>query len=507
MKKVIIYCRVSSSKQTIFGMSLDDQEFRLSSWCKQRGFEIVEIVIDVYPAKTFKKRRMISRIVKEMEQKTKRFDAIVCTSFDRFSRDVATAEEIMKILMVAKVELYTIDKRYNLNTVGGRREFVADSYRAMDDNLARAEKAESGVKQRIRMGDSPFRVGRGYKRILGNKHKDPLKRVQSKIIFDEKTLHIYQEAFRVVADGTHSGEAARRHIWNKYGLKIQKQTFYNILKNPFYMGKLNYRNDEGDDILIQGNHPAMISEETWHKVQEKLASRKREVLIYKRRNPEFPLKGFLVCPHCKRKLTAGKSKSRSGVYHYYYNCQRKLGSCKFNLKVHDVHAAFIQYLRTMTFSQSVQEAYKVILKSVFDKDDSFRINRKDEITAHVNESTSKRMSYLELFANKSILEKDYKMMIDNIENENSSLEIELAALESIESSYSKYTKKNGHMLLNINTFFWNSSIDCQNELLDFLIVRDFQFDKVSILNLKINPTFRILTQNGIENGGKESSNI
>ena len=45
-RSAVIYCRVSSTKQTIEGSGLSSQESRCREFARQRGFEVLEIFSD-----------------------------------------------------------------------------------------------------------------------------------------------------------------------------------------------------------------------------------------------------------------------------------------------------------------------------------------------------------------------------------------------------------------------------------------------------------------------------
>lgn len=54
MKRVILYCRVSTDEQT-HGHSLDYQEMRLKEYCKFQQHEIVAIIKDNKSGQNFKR--------------------------------------------------------------------------------------------------------------------------------------------------------------------------------------------------------------------------------------------------------------------------------------------------------------------------------------------------------------------------------------------------------------------------------------------------------------------
>lgn len=492
MRKVIIYIRVSSLKQFYNGLSLEDQLHRLSEFCNERGWIVVEIVQEIFPAKTFNKRTKITRILREMKNKDCRFDTIICTAFDRFSRDLASAQLVMDLLIEANVELWTIEKRYNLKTVGGRREFKNDAYRAQDENESRSEKAENGIRNQMRKGNAPFKVGHGYRKIPGVKHKDPSQRIPSKVVFDEKTYQFYQEAFLNFASGLMSAKEAFRILIRKLPRKFHYNTFLNILKNPFYMGKIKYKNELGEEMLADGNHPAMVSPETYFKVQENLKRRSRKNDQVKKRNPLYPLRGFLVCPGCGNKLTAGKSLSGRKKYYHYYNCQRKTSTCTVNISPDLVHASFSRLLNSLRFCKAIHSAYKIIVQNTFECDDAARTNRVIELKNYINEGIMRRTNSIKLFVDGKIEKQDYDLMIGELNKGKFDHEAELQKLENIESSYSKYVRSTKTLLEDFNTFFWTAGIDTQYSLLEIITDSNMEVNKAGEIKTKLNDNFKLL---------------
>jgi Recombinase zinc beta ribbon domain len=74
-------------------------------------------------------------------------------------------------------------------------------------------------------------------------------------------------------------------------------------------------------LALRPDEP-LISEDLFDKVQDVLKGRvrKRE---HKHKTELFPLRGFVVCPKCKSKLTAGNVRGRNGKKIGYYFCWHK----------------------------------------------------------------------------------------------------------------------------------------------------------------------------------------
>jgi site-specific DNA recombinase len=494
MREILIYCRVSTPDQKIYGLSPEDQEYRTVSLCNTEEHNIVEILQEVHSAKTFN-RPLISKVLKEIRSKNKRFDVILCSSIDRFSRHLASAEDVMNLMIKYKVELWTLDKRYNFHTASGRREFKNDVYRAQDENENRAEKAENSIRNQMRKGVATHRVGIGYKSIPGIKHKDPAKRIPSRVVFDEASYKYFQESGIGIASGIYSGEGARKMLREKYNINIRKQTFYNALKNPFYMGKIQFKDEKGKLTLVNGNHEPIFTEDTWFKIQERLSQRARKVLLYKKKNPLYPLKGYLKCPECGAKLTAGGTTKKKGnvkITYHYYNCQRKKSACTVNLKVNDVHDIFKLRLMSFSFSPEIQSVYNSILSNQFKANDAARDNRIIEIENKLNEITMQKIEALKLLSSKMLIYEDFNLLNETLVNEKSSLGREHADLSAIESSYKVYRRENKTMLQNVNSFFWQVDVETQSEILDTMLDEDVIIDKTHIVKMNLNPIFKLL---------------
>jgi site-specific DNA recombinase len=90
-----------------------------------------------------------------------------------------------------------------------------------------------------------------------------------------------------------------------------------MMRNRLYFGEIT-----SGGVTARGTFEPLISEELFDKVQDVLKGRvrKRE---HKHKTELFPLRGFVVCPKCKSKLTAGNVRGRNGKKVGYYFCWQK----------------------------------------------------------------------------------------------------------------------------------------------------------------------------------------
>lgn len=137
-----------------------------------------------------------------------------------------------------------------------------------------------------------------------------------------------------------------------------KEMFSRVL----YTGHIEYLPWEVS--LREGKHPAIISMQTFEKVQIRLGLR-ANAPTRKDLNQAFPLRGFLLCPECNEPVTASFSTGRTAK-HPYYRCKTK-GCSKSgkSLPRDKVEQEFEQLLCRMGPRQDVLDLAKDILTSAW----------------------------------------------------------------------------------------------------------------------------------------------
>lgn len=263
--KVILYPRVSSKKQLEQGDSIDAQINRLTKFCKEKDYEIIDTYTDGGKSASIKDDDLNQRINEDsfsnvynlngrpafkkllLEAPKKKFDAIVFFKWDRYSRDIAFAELSMRYFESFGIKLIPTDDSEDL--------FVSSIMRAMS-------KAEiDKMKSRVKLGrDSQFEkgivVGRcpyGYKPVFKDKEH---KRGILKIVPYPKQAEVVQDAFKMTVGGSGYAEICKKH-------NLSPQSYYNIIKNKVYIGLIEF---EGQSR--KGSHPALISEELFTRCQK-----------------------------------------------------------------------------------------------------------------------------------------------------------------------------------------------------------------------------------------------
>jgi site-specific DNA recombinase len=132
------------------------------------------------------------------------------------------------------------------------------------------------------------------------------------------TLYLELKALRSVVE-----ELQRRDWRNKRwrtrqgqergGYPFSKTSLHLLLTNVLYLGQSKYRHE-----VHLGEHPAIVDEATWHKVQELL--RLTRVSDGARQRSGALLKGLLFCRPCGRAMTPAHCTNGSQRRYRYYVC-------------------------------------------------------------------------------------------------------------------------------------------------------------------------------------------
>jgi DNA invertase Pin-like site-specific DNA recombinase len=133
MKKVAIYARVSTDKQTCENQL---QELRLTA--ERMGYAVVAEFVDsgISGMKTRQDRPALDSMMKSATQR--KFDMILCWSIDRLGRSLQNLIEILNELQSMKIDLFFLQQGMDTTTPSGRMIFsVFGAIGEFERNLVR----------------------------------------------------------------------------------------------------------------------------------------------------------------------------------------------------------------------------------------------------------------------------------------------------------------------------------------------------------------------------------
>ena len=192
-------------------------------------------------------------------------------------------------------------------------------------------------------------------------------RNSANLIPDPVRAPIVQKAFELYAAGAQSRAGVLRTVTalgltTQSGRSLTPQTFERLLRNQIYSGWIVI---PSWGLREKGSFEPLVSEDTFHRVQEILDAKRLSVTAHQRNNPDFPLRVFARCGTCGTPLTGSWSKGRKARY-AYYRCRN--ASCRsVNVRRDKLERDFVALLEALTpdrrymrlFSEVVRHAWRL----------------------------------------------------------------------------------------------------------------------------------------------------
>ncbi len=460
MKKAVVYSRVSSEDQSR-GISLSEQVDRLRRYCLRNEFEIIAEYQDDVSAKSFN-RPSFQQFIKDLQTKKIRPDAFICVRLDRFSRNLMESLEMLRKFRELNIEFRTVEKDYTIRTPEDYFYYVLDSTLAQVENDRRGLNTIVAMRHGLRQGRWLWRAPIGYQ----NKKDDKT------IIVDPVASEFVKRGFLLMSQGLFSADEIRR-LLNKEGFKCCKQQFLNILKNPFYVGRIPvhaWKDEPYEEV--RGNHQPLVSEEIFNLVQEYMSG-KRRLKVSLMRSEEFPLRGFLDCPVCGHKLTASASRSRNKSLHHYYHCQHKY-NCNFRVSRSRAHELIDGLFDDI--GMKARFIRKALAKQTKTGRMESTVKRIAELKTQIEKQESLLVALNRKFIGDEIDRETYDMMKSQLEIEKSALTSELNELHAFSSRYKSMLVFLFRYTAHLKDFYNESNLIVKQRLLGSNFVQNLLVD-------------------------------
>jgi site-specific DNA recombinase len=339
MKKAIGYVRISDKDQSNF--SITGQADIITSYCSKNNIEVVTIFTDEgESAKNFD-RPDWKQLQQFIKQNHAGIDILIVAKFDRFSRNVAEALQMIELME----NTYRIRVMSAMEPIHLHREspfyFQFRSQILLGANtelLIIKDRTRFGMHHALKSGRYVSKAPIGYTNTRDGSNKPLL------IINQDKAEHI-KFIYASFLQGV-SIQSIRHQLRTRGMIIAGNSTIQSILQNPVYMGYVlqpSYYDEP--EKLIKALHDAIIDADTWWRVH---------AIFHQKKQPcrttisaEFPLRGVLKC-YCGRQLTAANSRGKK-ILVGYYKCNHHTGA-NFNAK--RLHRQFNEILKELSLPQA-----------------------------------------------------------------------------------------------------------------------------------------------------------
>lgn len=349
MESAYLYVRVSTDEQKRKGYSLPEQEDRLLKYCQYNNIEVKGVFREDYSAKNFNRPEW-KKLMSVVKSKNKEEKNILFIKWDRFSRNIECAYEMIGILRKHRATAMAIDQPIDFSVPESTVMLAVYLSVPEAENSRRAMNVANGMKRAKQMGRFPNKAPTGYVNLTMADGK--------KIIWPKQPeAGIIKWVFHQLVKNVQRIEDLRK-IANEKGLKCSRAHFFRIIRNPTYCGIIQIQTGGNEVETVRGIHDPLISEALFYEVQ-RIINTKRKVNA-KINDPKeiFFLTGVLVCPICNRKLRGSFSQGRTRKYPYYH-CQ---GKCKTRISAFLLNDSYRNRLQQLTFYQKTAELFSIILE-------------------------------------------------------------------------------------------------------------------------------------------------
>lgn len=273
IKRVGIYCRVSSSKDEQL-KSLSNQISGLTRKVANiPSWRIMDMYVEIQSAKVKTTRSELSRLIKDCQ--SDKLDIVVLRDVSRLGRD--TVETLESYRAIRNSGVRVIFDENGLDTDQDSNEFILSVLEAVyqAENESRSHNIKMGNKQRAMDGNSGLYNRKCYGYTHSKKGELIPHPVQVKIV--QRIFDWYLDGESVIGivkllEDQQIPSPRGKDIW-------PKRTIDTMLSNEKYMGDviLEIEVEPGKFVMIENNHLGIISREKFNAVQEEKARRSNVV--------------------------------------------------------------------------------------------------------------------------------------------------------------------------------------------------------------------------------------
>lgn len=323
IKKVAIYCRVSTEEQASEGYSIQAQLQTLRNYANLYNWQVSnEYVDEGISGKNIQGRPAMQQLIADVEKGE--FKAILVWKISRLSRNMLDTLVMLDKFEENNVKFISYSENFDTGSPIGRLVVQLMASIAEMERNTLSENVKLGMKQRALEGAWNGGIVFGYDSV------------EKELVINKEEAKVVRLIYELYLSG--KGLKAIANHLNKRGYRTKRKKYFSIngvaqiLDNPIYNGKISWLKVENWDtkrrkgknpnpILADGKHQAIITDDVWHLVQ---ARRKSRSFKQRQSNEPFLLSSLLRCPDCGQgmvpSITTYTRKDGTKRKHRYYVC-------------------------------------------------------------------------------------------------------------------------------------------------------------------------------------------
>jgi site-specific DNA recombinase len=352
MNYAVLYVRVSTDEQASKVHNLPTQQRKCTDRCTRDSLTVEKIFIDADSARTAERPQFQAMLSYCRKHKGK-ITHVVFADLSRLARNVGDQSVTLATLRQLGITPVSCDEtiedsaagKLSVNLLGAVNQFFSDS---LSERIK--YRMSAGVQQGRWLWVAPI----GYLNV--KTASGPELRI------DTQRAELVRKAFELVDSRTYTLEEVLRRINllglnTRHGRPLTKQTLSRLLRNQIYAGWI-----VSGENKVKGLHQPLVSQTLFDDVQDALSGKTSAPVVHKKVNSEFPLKGFVMCSGCGKKLTAGFVKGRKEKYPRYW-CWNTKCTVRVSASREEIESAFVGILSMMEPTQELLNRLPEIAKT------------------------------------------------------------------------------------------------------------------------------------------------
>jgi len=295
---------------------------------------------------------------------------------------------------------------------------------AQHDNKVKSTRVKDNMKIHAKEGYRMSKAPLGLKNVRDVRDKSTLAPVEGIADKVASLLEAYSTGTHTLASLIKMCEVIG--LKSAKGKPMQIQAISKMLRNPIYAGLEMSKHTEGQ--LIPSKFKGIITPATFHRNQELLRSNKNTAATYKKNNPEFPLRRFLLCSECNKPLTGSAPVGGSGKRSPRYHCSR----CHLpSVQSGEIHEQFLHLLASLKPDPDIEKFLKEIIVRVWRDETKTLGNKQKKLHKVLEELTERRNKVVEMLVAGKITVEEKQEQVARIKEESDNVQKDLASVGSL----------------------------------------------------------------------------
>lgn len=427
--RAAVYSRQSVTRaQEEFG-STAAQEDMCRAYATSQGWQVVGVFRDENVSGSHMDRPAFQRLMTEV--RAGRLDMIVCLRLDRFSRSLKDFVGLIDELQEHNVGFTATQQSFSTHTALGRMVMgllavFSEFERTQTAERTKEKIAASRRRGRWAAGTAPFGFGLKDSKLVP---------IPAEIAVVRATFDAYLNHQSIRRTARYLNELGYR---TRSGRRIDANRVVYSLRNVVYRGCVQH-----EGTVYEGEHDAVIDQETWDRAQALLADHENRVSAP--RSMEYLLGGLVTCG-CGAKMNGASARGRGGKTFRYYRCPRRddegpQACSRKALPAGELEAFVVERIREVTADGRLAEEVAERLAERIDSEQTRLAEKRVVIARTLAKHAERRTKHVESLADLSAAGRQatdehlgrLADQIEALEAEQAEVERKLRALEGMEA--------------------------------------------------------------------------